>query len=61
MATPIVATDLTRSKFILTTEHSLSIATDIDEGVISPCMKLPKSLHGEDCIILVCPTHPSLN
>lgn len=61
MATRIVATNENRDKFIMTTESSLSIATDIDEGVISPCMKLPKSLNGEDCIILVCPNHPALN
>lgn len=59
MKTIIVATNLDRSKFILTAESSLDIATDIDNGIISPCMKLPKGLNGEDCIILVCPTHPS--
>jgi len=49
----IIITNLNRTKFSIGKESDIEKAIDIDSGVISPCMGLPKKYWYEECTILI--------
>lgn len=52
----IILTNTNRSKFKLGKESDIDNAIDIDGGVVTPSMGLPKKYWYEDCIILILKT-----
>jgi hypothetical protein len=49
----LIVTNPTRSTFRIGNDNDIDNAIDIDSGVVTPCMGLPRKYWYVDCIILV--------